>query len=143
MTNNKRGIDLTSTLMFRANELFYDWLAHEVFNTQADEGDVPCGSGRVRDNLLHWQEKNVRQYLAHGKSDPRLQIPLDRLISINILSAEPEVQDSIADKLPAPFRPFQVYHNSDLAALQTMNLTGTMTGTYGVREEYIARAHEL
>jgi len=143
MTNNKRGIDLTSTLMFRANELFYDWLAHEVFNTQADEVYVPCGSGRVRDNLLHWQEKNVRQYLAHGKADPRLQIPLDRLISMSILSAEPEDPESIADKLPAPFRPFQAYHESDLAALQRMNFTGTMTGTYPVREEYITRAHQL
>lgn len=143
ITNNVNGIDITSAVSLDPQEIFYDWLAHEIFNESPDEVYVPYGSGRLMENLLTWQKRNVRKYIADGRGDQRLRIPLDTLIGIHIFGAEPQDVDSKADKLSAHFKPFTLFKDHDVGYLIALGLTGHNSKVYKVREEYIRQAHTL
>ncbi|MFC1801623.1 pyridoxal-phosphate dependent enzyme [Nanoarchaeota archaeon] len=143
ITGNRGGLNLNKALIVRSQEIWYDWLSHEAFNEEPDEIYVPYGSGKLRDNLLTWQEKNVRLSLSNGEADPRLSASIEKLLSMSILGAEPERQDSVADKLPAPFKPFRIFDNCDSDALINFSFTGKNTGCHQVREEYLKKAFEI
>tara|TARA_Y100000310_G_scaffold329780_1_gene400261 strand:- start:4839 stop:5942 length:1104 start_codon:yes stop_codon:yes gene_type:complete len=141
LTDNTNGIDLTSIVGLRPQEIFYDWLVHEAFNQDPDEIYMADGSGRLKENFLTWQEKNVRLYLANKRADPRLKISLPKLVNISVLGAEPERPDSQADKVVAPYKPFRVLDRHDISGLKHFSFTGARTGSHKVKERYITQAH--
>ncbi|MCK4590029.1 MAG: PLP-dependent lyase/thiolase [Nanoarchaeota archaeon] len=143
MTNNLGGLNLNKALHIRAQEIFYDWLVHEAFNQKPDEIYVPYGSGRLMENFLTWQEKNIRKYISDKKADPRLNLPLEHLLQISILGAEPERIDSQADKLPAYFKPFILFDDQDVSSLINLKFTGENTGVSKVKESYIIEAFKI
>lgn len=142
LTENEDGIDITSVRSLEPHLVFYDWFAHEAFNEDPDEIYVPYGSGRIFENLLAHQERSVRND-TNGRKDPRLKIPLSRLVNMNILGAEPEKEDSVADKLTARFKPFRMFDDHDIGAVRSLLFTGENTGVYRVSEERINQAHRL
>jgi len=142
-SNNKGGTDITSLVGIRPQIIFYDWLVHEAFNESPDEIYVPAGSHRLFENLVTWQEKNVRLYMSDGKADQRLYIPIEKLLSMNILGAEPERIDSQAEKLPAYCKPFVLLKDNDINTLRNLSFTGEGTGVHKVREQYIKQAHDI
>lgn len=131
MTNNPNGIDITSVMTLEPQSIFYDWHVHEAFNEMPNEIYIPYGSGRLMENYLTWRTRNARS------KDPRLRIPVEKLIDISILGSEPEMNRSIADKLTKDYNPFVIFNNSDISALQTLRFTGVNTGIYQVPEEKI------
>lgn len=137
MTNNENGIDITSIVVLEPQAIFYDWHVHEAFNEEPDEIYLPYGSGRLMENYLTWQMRNART------KDPRLRIPVARLLDIDILGVEPEKERSIADKLTKDYNPFIIYDNHDVSALGTLAFTGGNTGIYKVSEERIQQAYQL
>ena len=137
MPVNENGIDITSVSSLEPHAIFYDWHVHEAFNETPNEIYVPYGSGRVMENYVTWQMRNAR------KKDPRLKIPVGRLINISILGAEPEKRKSIADKLTKDYNPFVIFHDEDLSALRTLAFTGRNTGVYQIPEERIEQAYKL
>jgi len=143
VSGKKNIIDLTSVISTRPQQLSYDWFSHEALNQEPDEIYVPYGSGRIVENLITWQEINTRKYLAHNKPDPRLKTPIEKLVNISILGAEPERIDSQADKLPAHFKPFRIFDDHDISALIDFSFTGRNTGVYKTKEAYIAHAHQI
>ncbi|MEA2037538.1 MAG: PLP-dependent lyase/thiolase [Nanoarchaeota archaeon] len=136
-SNNPNGLDLTSVQIFEPHAVFYDWHVHEVFNEKPDEVYVPYGSGRLFENFLTWQYRNLRN------QDPRLKIQLSKLASMDIFGAEPEIRDSVADKLTKSFNPFTILDDNDVSGLITHSFSGDHTGTYKVKEEKIKEAYRI
>ncbi len=137
MTSNREGLDLTSARIVDRQRTFYDWLAHESFNHFADAKNgchilLPYGSGDLFANLLYWQAENLR----HGP-DPRLQIPLSTLASINIMAAQPGSPASAARYLTG-CKPFEYFASNDIDGAIRAGLTGSRTGIYAVDEQEIA-----
>ncbi len=137
MTNNKDGIDITSVIILEPNAVFYDWHVYESFNENPDEIYTSYGSGRLMENYLTWQMRNARH------KDPRLKIPVGRLVNISILGAEPETGRSIADKLTKHYNPFVIFREPDISALSSLAFTGRNTGVYQVPEERIEQAYQM
>ena len=50
---------------------------------------------------------------------------------------------SIADKLPALFKPFLIFKDSDITGMRNLSFTGNQTKKQKVREDYIKYAHYL
>ena len=138
LTNNERGIDITSNLILQPELIFYDWHVHESFNESPDEIYVPYGSGRLMENYLAWQERTMRN--DAGDKDPRLKTLVRKVISMNILGATPEEKDSSANHLIADYNPFTIFDDHDVSALINLSWTGRNTGIYEVKEEKIQEA---
>ncbi len=139
LTNNEQGIDLTSVRILQPELVFYDWHVHESFGECPDEIYIPYGSGRLMENYLAWQERTMRN--DSGNRDPRLKVPVSRVISMDILGAQPEKRDSCADFLATHYNPFTLFDDHDISALVNLAWTGKNTGIYKVREEYIKEAY--
>lgn len=137
LTNNEDGVDITSVKIIEPNAVLYDWHVHEAFNENPNEIYVPYGSGRIFENYLTHQIRNARW------KDPRLNIPVGRLIDISILGAEPEKMDSRADKLTKKCNPFIIFNGHDILAGNALGFTGKNTGIYKVAEEKILQGYEL
>lgn len=142
ITNNPNGIDLTSTRALDPSSVFYDWHVHEVLNEKPDEIYVPYGSGRLMENYLFWQAKSIRNDMQ-GKKDPRLKIPISKIVDINIFGGEPEKYPSKADKLDAPYKPFLLFQDEDIKSFVNLAFTGKNTGKEKFSEEYIKEAHKI
>jgi len=142
ITGNKEGIDITSIRSFRPEEVFYDCHVHEAFNENPDEIYIPYGSGRLMENYLNWQKRSLFNALS-GRQDPRLKAELAKVISMNVLGAEPGVPKSIANKLSVPFKPFSIFKDEDIQALVNLAFTGRETGKKLVEEERIKEAYSL
>ncbi len=142
LTNNKDGIDITSVMALEPQTTFYDWHVHEAFNENPDEIYVPYGSGRLWENYLSWQEKAIRTD-ATGRKDPRLRVPIAKVIAMSILGAEPQNQDSKADKLTKSYNPFMLFDDQDISALKILSFTGKDTDVHKVSEEKIKQAYQI
>lgn len=142
LTDNIDGIDITSVRSIEPQSIFYDWHVHEVFNEGPDQIYAPYGSGRLVENYLTWQERSLRND-SEGRKDPRLRVAVDRVISMDVFGAEPEVYPSMADKLAAPFKPFLIFNDEDMRALVKLSFTGQRTSRQPVSEEYIREAHKI
>ena len=142
ITHNENGVDITSVKSFEPQAIFYDWHVHEAFNECPNDIYVPYGSGRLMENYLTWQYRTIRNAVS-GTKDPRLRVPAERVASMNIFGAEPERQDSIADKLTAEYKPFTIFDDHDMSALADLQFTGRDTGVYQVPEERIRQAYSI
>lgn len=132
-------VDITSILSIDPNTTYYDWHVHEAFNQKPDEIYLPYGVGHLRDNYISWQRRTTIAAMS-GKRDPRLKIDPLHVEHINILAAEPESVDSIADKLACRYKPFTFLKENDLAASHAFNVTGSQSGKYPVSDERIRQA---
>ncbi len=142
LTNNKNGIEITSIMAIEPQAIFYDWHVHESFNFKPNEIYVPYGSGRLMENYLTWQYRTARGSI-NLYNDPRLKVPAEEVSSINILGAEPENTNSIAEKLTKSFNPFALFKDQDISALSQLLYTGPSTGVYKVSEGKILEAFSI
>lgn len=142
ITENKDGVDITSVMSIRPQQIFYDWHVHEVFNESPDQIYVPYGSGRLFENYLSWQEISARNFVS-GRKDPRLKVPVWRIANIDIMGAEPGALDSVACKLTKRYNPFRLFDDSDIRALGLFSFSGENSGVHKVSEERIKQAYEI
>jgi hypothetical protein len=142
LTRNENGTDITSLQLIQPEAVFYDWLVHEAFNQNPDEIYLPEGSGRLKENFLYWQYRTARE-ASQNAGDPRLQADPAKVTNMNILSATSGNMHSVADKLPAAFRPFLTFKENDLAALKNFSFTGKETSSEDIPEEWIKYAHQV
>lgn len=142
-TNNVSGVDITSSVAFRPDEVLYDWHAHEVLNLEPDLVFVPYGSGRIFENYLRWQERSLTNE-TEGRRDLRLQAPIEKVIATSILGAEPRRRfHSKADKLTARYKPFAILRDGEIRDLKAFKFTGRDTGVYRVDERRIDEAYDV
>lgn len=143
LTNNPNGIDITSTSSFRPDTVLYDWHFHEVINVSPDHVFTPYGSGRLFENYVRWQESSLTNEINRLR-DPRLKIPIDNLIRINIFGAEPrKIVKSLADKLTARYKPFKILNEEDIKDMIHLRYSGRKTRVYPVEEERIVEARNI
>ena len=142
ISNNPDGVDITSIRAIEPSAVFYDWHVHESFNESPDEIYVPYGSGRLMENYLVWQARSMRNE-SEGRRDPRLKVPVSKVIAMNIFGAEPAEYPSDADKLAAPFKPFLLFKDEDINAVVNLSFTGAETGKSKITEEQIRQAHQI
>jgi threonine synthase len=142
LTGNPRGMEITSFMGIKPEEVFYDWHVHEVFNQKPDEIFVPYGSGRLMENFLTWQWRS-RRNAVQGTPDKRLKIPVHSVTQMDVFGAEPEKEDSIADKLTKTYNPFVIYKEPDIEGIKTFRTTGGATGVYKATEQKIEEAHKI
>jgi threonine synthase len=142
LTNNKNGIEITSLMGIEPHAIFYDWHVHEAFNENPDEIYVPYGSGRLMENYLTWQQRTFRKAVGNVR-DPRLNVRVGKVISIDILGATPEELKSDADKLVTDYNPFRMFDDSDVSSLISLEWTGRNTDVYTVSEEKLNQAVKL
>ncbi len=143
LTHNVDGIDITSTVSFRPEEVFYDWHFHEVANARPIHVFTPYGSGRVFECYLRWQEKSLSNELE-GTRDLRLKAPIRDVIAMNIYGAEPKRHiTSKANKLTAHYKPFRIFQDEDINDSRSLGFTGLHTGVYRIDEPRIEEAHQI
>ncbi|TSC93044.1 MAG: Uncharacterized protein CEN89_284 [Candidatus Berkelbacteria bacterium Licking1014_7] len=141
IADNVDGIDITSSRAIDPASVFYDWHVHEVFNEEPDEIYLPYGSGRLMENYLFWQARSMRNDAA-GVPDPRLKADVAKVISINILGAEPARLDSKADKATAKFKPFLLFQDRDIKSMVNLAFTGKNTIKQPLNEDRVIEAYE-
>jgi len=142
LSNNKGGVDITSARAIEPSSVFYDWHVHESFSQNPNRIYVPYGSGRLMENYLVWQARTARNDIP-GQRDPRLKTSTQKVISIDILGAEPTELNSQADKLTAPFKPFLLFRDEDINTLVNLSFTGKHTGIEKVSEAEIELARQF
>jgi hypothetical protein len=124
----------------------YADLVFEVFREGPDEVYVPYGSGRLLDNFLQlkiniintaFAIKDGAKYLfeEHG-------VDVRCVRDMSILGAAPTNTNSIADKLTAPYRPFDVFSREEIEHLSN-TYKGAHTQICQVDESYIQDAYEI
>ncbi len=124
-TNNPNGIELTSTVNFGEGLDEYFYLVREVAALKPDTVFMPYGSGRLFSNFIN------------------LQPHFTDLRQTSVVGVSPNDPNSVADKLTAPFRPFELYTPDYLDTLKKNGYTGNLTSIRMVDDEYIEAAHEL
>jgi len=123
LTNNQCGIELTGR-----HSRFYLTHASMILGLKPARLYVPYGSGQIFDNYLDFQVMDEEGTVTQRKQPA------------SICGAEPEQQNSIADKLTANCKPFAVYGPQKIQELQKQKVTGDFTGVYRVNEENILSA---
>jgi threonine dehydratase len=149
LTNNKSGKDITSDQTIEPQVVFYDWLAHEVFNELDPNPDaakhvyMPYGSGRLFESFLYWQVQSIKRHIQHLPPDPRLKIDPMLLLKTSLHGAEPQEPESKADKLTARHKPFLIYDKEQAESCIPFQQTGEQTGIDHFDEAHLEAAHEV
>ncbi len=123
LTNNQCGIELTGR-----HSKFYLSHARMVIGLRPAKVYAPYGSGQLFDNYLDFQIMDTEGTITQREKPA------------SICGAEPEQQNSMADKLTAHCKPFVIYGPQKIQEVQKQKITGDFTGVYGVNEEYIKNA---
>lgn len=148
-TNNGNGKDITSDQTIEPQVVFYDWLAHEVFNKIDSNPEtqkhiyVPYGSGRLFESLLYWQVQSIKKHIQGLLPDPRLKIDPMLLLKTSLHGAKPEANDSEADKLTASHKPFIAFTREQVKSCIPFQLTGNQTGINNFPENNLVEASRL
>lgn len=103
ITENPLGEDVTPRLGDEPfKERFYDWLVYEILNCNPKHIFVPFGTGGLFSNVIYIIDAEL-----NGRCDPRLQLPREALLGINVYGATSDDPETQMEMLYAPFRPTQ------------------------------------
>lgn len=142
LTNNTGGTDINGSIYLEPQKVYYNWLVHEVFNQQPDFVYIPFGSGRLLENFVYWQRKTGQNYIQNT-NDFRLTVSADCVTNIHVVAGEPAENNSIADKLTAPYKPFRFFSDADIALHAASPFSGRNTCKELVAEAYIEYAYHI
>lgn len=136
LTNNVKGVDITSALSEESHNFSYDDFVHEIFNAKPARIYVPMDSGRLRDNLLYWQGQVVSNEEVH-ETDRRFRASLLSAIRMHVCAGKTESDESNA------ITPFINFSASDIKSIKDFHDTGSHSGTRNVDEDVLDRAVEI
>lgn len=139
LTNNETGFDITSNKGFDPTLRFYDWLAYEVLNENADYVFTPFGTGQLYENIINIA-KNI---IASEHADKVYTGDKTKIKKMNFMGATTSNPDTRADKLYAPFKPFTTTSKDWVTLLSKRGYCGDKSGVYEVTEENIVLGYEL
>ncbi len=139
LTENPRGIDVTSSEGLDPATRYYDWLSYEVINQSPDYCFIPFGSGHLYKNILNINKKEV-DTINH---DPRFKGDVKVLRNCNFIGATVNDPKSKADKLYAPHRPFTVFDEQWLRVYKLAGFSGQESNVHLIREKFIVEAMKI
>lgn len=139
LTNNPRGIDITSSEGLDPKTRFYDWMSYEIINQSPDYCFIPYGSGTLYENILNINKREVLSSLH----DPRFKGDVKALRTCNFIGATINDPNSQADRLYAPHRPFTVFAEQWLRIYKLTGVCGQDSNVHVLQEHYLNEALAL
>jgi hypothetical protein len=139
LTENLKGIDITSSDGLDPSTRYYDWLSYEIINHSPDYCFIPFGSGHLFENVLNINKKEVST-IDH---DPRFSGNVKILRNCNFIGSSVNDPKSKADKLYAPHRPFTVFDEQWLKVYKLAGYIGQESNVSLLREKYLEEAIKI
>lgn len=139
LTNNPSGFDLTSNQGIGLEIGNYDWMSYEMLNHSPDYCFIPTGTGIIFRKILEINKLEV----GYHKRDHRFDGNVNVLRNCNFMGATTKNPKSKADKLYAPFLPFNRTDKEWLRFYKTSGFCGKETGIYDIEENFLDEAMEI
>ena len=139
LTDNPRGIDVTSAAGLDPATRFYDWLSYEVLNSNPEYCFIPFGSGHLYENILNVCKTTV----ASSTPDPRFRGDATTIQNCHFLGATVNRSDSKADKLFAAHRPFAGFEEQWIRCYRLSGFVGMHSDVHVVKERFLDEALAL
>ncbi len=140
MTDNIDGIDITSDDSLGPFEVFYDWMAYDILNQNADYVFIPYGTGHLYENIINIAIKEVSHLIFHDK---RFKANLKQIRQCNFLGATTSNPKTKADKLYSPHLPFIHFDTRWIKSAISKGQIGSKSNVYTVKENYIDQALKI
>lgn len=139
LTHNPDGFDITSSEALDPSTRFYDWMSYEILNNSPDYCFIPFGTGRLYENVLNINKKEV----SATQHDPRFQGDPEILRQCNFLGATVSDPGSKADKLYSPHLPFVHYDEQWIRLYRYAGFCGHESNVYLLKEQYLEEAIKI
>jgi threonine dehydratase len=137
LTENEDGFDVTArSLVDPTRRTYYDWLAYEILNCNADHIFIPVGTGDLYVNVL----TVLRDELMGVTNDRRLAGGSETIEGIEVYGATSEDRKTKMDKLYAHYRPTLVEAQRVVDEMRDRGFCGAASNIYNVRESIVAEA---
>ncbi|MCH7568158.1 MAG: PLP-dependent lyase/thiolase [Nanoarchaeota archaeon] len=140
LTDNVRGIDITSDDSLEPFNVFYDWMTYDIINQDVDYIFVPYGTGNLYENIVNVAVRESKSLFFHDK---RFKGNVKQIRKCNFLGATTNNPKTKADKLYSPHLPFIHFDKKWIKLSIRKGYIGPESNVYSVREEYLERAMEI
>ncbi|MFH1256543.1 MAG: pyridoxal-phosphate dependent enzyme [Candidatus Diapherotrites archaeon] len=136
LTQNKGGLDITSSESLGPTTRFYDWMSYEIINSSLDYCFIPFGTGNLYENILNINKKEVT-----GKEhDPRFSGKTDILRNCNFIGATTNNSKSKAEKLFSPHLPFKHFNEQWIRFYRDSGFCGKESSVHILNEKFLNEA---
>ncbi|MBI2572892.1 PLP-dependent lyase/thiolase [Candidatus Woesearchaeota archaeon] len=139
LTQNRDGIDITSSDALDPNTRFYDWLSYEIINSSPDYCFIPFGTGNLYENILNVCKKEI----TAAVHDPRFQGSVEQLRKCNFIGATVNRKASKAEKLYSPHLPFIHFGDQWIRLYRYAMYCGNDSDVCPLQEKYLDQAVTL
>lgn len=136
LTDNKDGVDITSSEALDPTTRYYDWLSYEIINSSPDYCFIPFGTGNLYENILNINKKEV----SSQKHDPRFRGKVNKLRKCNFIGSTTTNKNSKADKLYSPHLPFVHFGEQWIRFYKYAAYCGKESNVYSLDEKYLDEA---
>ncbi|MFA6073515.1 MAG: pyridoxal-phosphate dependent enzyme [Candidatus Woesearchaeota archaeon] len=133
LTNNKEGIDITSSDALDPTTRYYDWLSYEIVNSSPDYCFIPFGTGNLYENILNVCKKEI----TSKTHDPRFNAKIDKLRKCNFIGCTTNNKKSKADKLYSPHLPFVHFGEQWIRFYKYAGYCGNKSEVNILEEQYL------
>ena len=141
LTQNEKGLELTSHKDIAIDIGSYDSLSFDVLNQSPEYVFVPFGTGVTYKKLIYTAE-NLLTHERHER-DPRYRGDVSKIGTCHFIGATTHNPHSIADKLHSPHSPFQELKEDQLEFYKNAGYCGAHSGIYDVEEKFLNEAMRI
>jgi cysteine synthase len=139
MTNNPKGIEITSSQALDPSTRFYDWLSYEILNNSPDYCFIPFGTGILYENILNIN----KQIVTAANADPRFKGNKSTLMKCNFMGATTNNPSTKATKLFSAHLPFTHFNEQWINTYKYSGYCGPDSNVYILQEHYLDEAINL
>jgi hypothetical protein len=139
LTNNHKGVDITSSQALDPRTRFYDWLSYEIINSSPEYCFVPFGTGNLYENILNINKKEV----STDAHDNRFSGDIEILRQCNFIGVTTNSPRSKAVKLYSPHLPFVHFDEQWIQFYRQAGFCGNMSGVRILEEKYLEQAYKI
>jgi len=140
LTNNKDGVDVTSSEALDPTSRYYDWLSYEIVNQNPEYCFIPFGTGNLYENILNIVKKEVA---AFDSSDPRFKGDIHKLRRCNFIGVTTNNPKTKATKLYSPHLPFVHFGEQWIRFYRQAAYCGRESNVHILKEKYLDLAINL
>jgi len=139
LTNNIDGIDITSDDSLGPFNIFYDWMAYDIINQNADYVFIPYGTGHLYENIVNVavNEGRTKKHDRRFRGDPK------RIRVCNFIGATTNNPHTKADKLYSHHLPFVHFDKKWIRMAIKNGFIGPKSDVYVIREKFLENAMKI
>jgi len=139
ITDNPKGIDITSNEALGPTLRYYDWMSYEVINSSPNYCFIPFGTGNLYENVLNINKRE----LSPMHHDPRFKGQVNTLKNCNFLGATVIDPESRADKLYSPHLPYSHYDEQWIKTYKMSGFCGADSKVHVINENFLNKAMDI